>query len=233
VQARLGFGEITTFDLGSSGCAGFVLALDVARARAMMRNRKVLVVGVELITRLMDWTDRNTCVLFGDAAGAAVVGAAPGSAEILAASAGTDGTKHDILGMETGGTRVPFSEERARARDHQRLIMNGRHVFKEAVARMSGSARALLDEVGLGLDDVSLVIPHQANMRIIDAVRDRLGLPPEKVYANVQDYGNTGSASVPVALWEARQKGLINPGDLVLLTAFGAGFHWSTVLVRF
>lgn len=233
VQARLGFREVPAYDLGSSGCAGFVLALDVARSRALVRGRTVLVVGVELLTRLMNWNDRNTCVLFGDAAGAAVVGAREGAPEILAASAGTDGTRHDILGLEMGGTRVPFSEEGAQARLHQKLVMDGRRVFKEAVARMTAVGMEVLDEAGMTLDDVDLVIPHQANLRIIEAVRNRLGLPEERVYANVHEYGNTGSASVPVALWEAREKGLIRPGSVVLLTAFGAGFHWSAVLVRF
>jgi 3-oxoacyl-[acyl-carrier-protein] synthase-3 len=233
LQARLGCGEITSYDLGSSGCAGFVLALDVARARAMQKDRRVLVVGVELITRLMSWQDRNTCVLFGDAAGAAVVGRGPEAAQILAANAGTDGTKSHILGLEVGGTRRPFTEERARQRLHQTLTMNGREVFKEAVTRMTASARELLNEVGVGLEDVSLVIPHQANLRILHAVRDRLELPDEKLFVNVHEYGNTGSASVPVALWEAREQGRIRRGDLVLLTAFGAGFHWSAVLLRF
>jgi 3-oxoacyl-[acyl-carrier-protein] synthase-3 len=233
VQARLGFREVPAYDLGSSGCAGFVLALDVARSRAVVRDRTVLVVGVELLTRLMNWTDRNTCVLFGDAAGAAVVGSREGAPEILAASAGTDGTRHDILGLEMGGTRVPFSEEGARRRLHQKLVMDGRRVFKEAVARMTAVGMEVLEEAGMTLDDVDLVIPHQANLRIIEAVRNRLDLPQERVYANVQEYGNTGSASVPVALWEAREKGLIRPGSVVLLTAFGAGFHWSAVLVRF
>jgi 3-oxoacyl-[acyl-carrier-protein] synthase-3 len=233
VQARLGCGEITSYDLGSSGCAGFVLALDVARARAMQRDRRILVIGVELITRLMSWQDRNTCVLFGDAAGAAVVGRGPQAAEILAANAGTDGTRSHILGLEVGGTRSPFTEQRAHERLHQTLTMNGREVFKEAVARMTTSARELLDEAGVDLEDVSLVIPHQANLRILLAVRDRLGLPEERLFVNVQEYGNTGSASVPVALWEAREQGRIRKGDLVLLTAFGAGFHWSGVLLRF
>jgi 3-oxoacyl-[acyl-carrier-protein] synthase-3 len=233
VQARLGFGEITSYDLGSSGCAGFVLALDVARARALQRNRRVLVIGVELITRLMDWQDRHTCVLFGDAAGAAIVGSSPDAAEVLAANAGTDGTKSGILGLEAGGTRVPFSSRIAENRLHQKLVMNGREVFKEAVGRMTTCAHELLTDAGYTLDDVSLVVPHQANLRILNAVRDRLGLPDEKVFANVHEYGNTGSASVPVALWEARAQGRIQPGDLVLLTAFGAGFHWSGVLVRF
>ena len=233
LQARLGTREIPAYDLGSSGCAGFVLALDVARARAIQKDRRILVVGVELISRMMDWQDRNTCVLFGDGAGAAVVGRGTGIAELLAANAGTDGSFSDILGLEVGGTRMPFTEERARAKLHQRLIMNGRKVFREAVRRMTACAHELLDEAGLGLHEVDLVIPHQANLRILDAVRERLGLPEEKVFCNVQDYGNTGSASVPVALWEARAHGRIGPGDVVLLTAFGAGFHWAGMLLRF
>ncbi len=233
LQARLGTREITAYDLGSSGCAGFVLALDVARARALQKDRRILVVGVELLSRLMDWTDRNTCVLFGDAAGAAVVGRTSGDAVILAANAGTDGTQSDILGLEVGGTRVPFTEERARARLHQHLVMKGREVFRAAVHRMSACAHELLDQAGLTLDDVALIIPPQANLRILNAVRDRLGVPDEKVFINVYEYGNTGSASVPVALWEARAQGRIQPGDIVLLTAFGAGFHWAGVLVRF
>lgn len=233
VQARLGCREIPTYDLGSSGCAGFVLALDVARSRVLTGDRRILVVGVELLSRLIDWSDRNTCVLFGDAAGAAVVGPGPEAAEILAAEAGTDGTRNDILGLEMGGTRVPFDEEGARRRLHQRLVMDGRRVFREAVTRMTAASRRVVQKAGVSLEDVALVIPHQANLRIIEAVQGRLGLPADKVYVNVREYGNTGSASVPVALWEARQKGLIHPGDLVLLTAFGAGFHWSALLVRF
>ena len=233
LQARLGTREIPAYDLGSSGCAGFVLALDVARARALQKDRKVLVVGVELLSRLMDWTDRNICVLFGDAAGAAVVGRGRGIAEILAANAGTDGTRSDILGLEVGGTRVPFTEARARERLHQRLVMNGREVFRAAVHRMTACAHELLAEAGLTLEDVALVIPHQANLRILNAVRERLGLPEAKVFINVHEYGNTGSASVPVALWEAREQGRIRPGDTVVLTAFGAGFHWAGMLVRF
>jgi len=233
VQARLGVGEITSYDLGSSGCAGFVLALDVARSRSLVDGRRVLVIGVELLSRLMDWHDRNTCVLFGDAAGAAVVGSGAGAAEILSATAGTDGRRSDILGLEVGGTRVPFNEERARQGLHRHFVMHGREVFKEAVTRMAAASRDVLHKAGHTVDDVALVVPHQANRRIIDAVGGRLGVPPEKVFVNVHEYGNTGSASVPLALWEAREQGRIRPGDLVLLTAFGAGFHWSAVLLRF
>jgi 3-oxoacyl-[acyl-carrier-protein] synthase-3 len=226
-------GEVTAYDLGGSGCAGFVLGLDIARSRALSTHRPVLVIGVELLTRLMNWKDRNTCVLFGDAAGAAIVGEGPGAAEILAATAGTDGTRSDILGLEVGGTRMPFTEERAREGLHQNIVMHGREVFKEAVRRMTAASNEVLAQAGVGIDDVALVVPHQANKRILDAVGDRLGVPTEKVFVNVQEYGNTGSASVPVALCEARDQGRIEPGDLVLLTAFGAGFHWAAVLVRF
>ncbi len=233
LQHRLGAGEIAAYDLGGSGCAGFVLGLDVARARASLDGRTVLVVGVEVITRLMNWHDRNTCVLFGDAAGAAIVTRSSGAAEILAATAGTDGTHGDILGLEAGGTRLPFSREGAEAGLHKKLVMHGRHVYREAVRRMTEASMRVLADAGREMDDVALVIPHQANLRILEAVRAKLGLEDNRVYVNVDEYGNTGSASVPLALWQARQAGRIQPGDLVLLTAFGAGFHWSAVLLQF
>ena len=233
VQARLGVGNIPCYDLAGSGCAGFVLVLDIARSRALANGRRMLVIGVELITRLMNWKDRNTCVLFGDAAGAAVVGQGPGAVEILAATAGTDGTKSDILGLETGGTRQPVTMERVRQGLHKNLVMDGREVFRQAVHRMSAASLEVVAKAGVSLDDVALVVPHQANLRILNAVAARLGLSDERVFINVQKYGNTGSASVPVALWEARDQGRIKPGDLVVLTAFGAGFHWAAVLLRF
>jgi 3-oxoacyl-[acyl-carrier-protein] synthase-3 len=232
VQARLGAREVPAYDLGSSGCAGFVMALDVARSRAA-EGRRVLVVGVELLSRIMDWRDRNTCVLFGDAAGAAVVGRDPGAARILATSAGTDGTRSHILGLEVGGTRTPFTEERARQGLHKALIMEGREVFREAVTRMTASSLDVLAKAGCTVGDVTLVIPHQANLRILIAVGERLGVKKDRLFVNVHEYGNTGSASVPVALWEACQQGRVKAGDLVLLTAFGAGFHWASLLVRF
>lgn len=233
VQTRLGARHIPCYDLGGSGCAGFVLALDIARSRALAGGRRVLVIGVELLTRLMDWRDRNTCVLFGDAAGAAVVGTGAGAVEIVAATAGTDGSKSDILGVEAGGTRLPTTIERVEQGLHKHVVMQGRKVFREAVSRMSAASHQVLEKAGVSIDDVALVVPHQANLRILDAVKKRLNLPDERVFVNVQKYGNTGSASVPVALWEARDQGRIKPGDLVLLTAFGAGFHWAAALLRF
>jgi 3-oxoacyl-[acyl-carrier-protein] synthase-3 len=230
VQHRLGARAVPAFDLGGSGCAGFVLALDVARSRALEGTRRILVIGVELITRLMNWHDRNTCVLFGDAAGAAIVG--PGASQILTATAGTDGSQAGILHLETGGTRTPLKLERAQEGMHPQPVMHGREVFKEASHHMTAAARTVLERAGIPLEDVALVVPHQANMRIIEAVRKKLGLPEDKVFVNVHEYGNTGSASVPLALWEAREHGRVGAGDLVLLTAFGAGFHWAAMLLR-
>jgi len=233
VQDRLGAGHIPCYDLAGSGCAGFVLALDIARSRAISHGHRVLVIGVELLTRLMNWQDRNTCFLFGDAAGAAVVGPGPGAVEIVAATAGTDGSKSDILGVEAGGTRVPITVERARQGLHKHVVMQGREVFREAVSRMNQASHEVLERAGVSIDDVALVVPHQANLRILNAVAKRLQVPEERVFVNVQKYGNTGSASVPLALWEAREQGRIEPGDLVLLTAFGAGFHWAATLLQF
>jgi 3-oxoacyl-[acyl-carrier-protein] synthase-3 len=233
LQQELGAREIPAYDLGSSGCAGFVLALDIARSRVRDRRWKILVVGVELLSRFMDWSDRSTCVLFGDAAGAVIVGEAEGAAEILAVTAGTDGSQADILMREVGGSRSPFSLENARTGEHSKIAFNGREIFKAAVARMEAAAREVVAEAGLRMEDVALLVPHQANLRILRAVSRRLRFPTEKVFTNVQRFGNTGSASIPLGLTEARSQGRIQTGDLVLLTAFGAGFHWAAALLRF
>jgi 3-oxoacyl-[acyl-carrier-protein] synthase-3 len=233
VQHRLGAREIPSYDLGSSGCAGFLLALDVARSRIHSGAQRILVIGVELLTRLMSWQDRETCVLFGDAAAAAVISREGGMAKIVAAVAGTDGSQSNILTLEVGGTRQPFSLEAAQSGRHKHTVLNGREVFKGAVRRMSEASYQVLAQSNLTMKDVALVIPHQANLRIIEAVSKRIDVPMEKFYVNVQDYGNTGSASVALALWEARKKGRVKRGDLVLLTAFGAGFHWAAVLLQF
>jgi 3-oxoacyl-[acyl-carrier-protein] synthase-3 len=172
-------------------------------------------------------------VLFGDAAGAAVIGPGEPLAEVLACTAGTDGSRSAILCLETGGTRRPVTEEAVSRREHQNIVMNGREVFKEAVNRMSAASRQVLEDAGVAVGELALVVPHQANLRIIKAVQKNLGVGDETMFVNVQHYGNTGSASVPLALWEARAQGRIRSGDLVLLTAFGAGFHWAAALLRF
>ena len=234
LQHRLGAREITAYDLGGSGCAGFVLALDVAKTRVQAAAKRILVVGVELLSRLMDWNDRSTCVLFGDGAGAVVVGRGEDvKAELLSAAAGTDGSAAGILTLETGGTRRPFTLEEAQKGGQHDIVMNGREVYRQAVHRMSDVAEKVLAQAGRLKEEIALVIPHQANLRIIDAVRSKLGLREDQVYVNVDRYGNTGSATVPLALDQARQEGRIKPGDLVVLTAFGAGFHWAGAALQF
>jgi 3-oxoacyl-[acyl-carrier-protein] synthase-3 len=233
VQDQLGCRQVPTYDLGGSGCAGFVQALDVARTRIAFAPKQVLVIGVELITRLMDWKDRATAVLFGDGAGAVVLGPDPGRATLLDVVSGTDGSAAGILTLAAGGTRNPFNEASLLSGDYQRIIMDGRRVFTEAVIHMSDAVTDVLDRIGKTIEDVALVIPHQANLRIIDAVRKRLDVDEDRVYVNVHDYGNTGSATVPFAMWEGLQKGRIHEGDLVVLTAFGAGFHWAAAAVQF
>jgi 3-oxoacyl-[acyl-carrier-protein] synthase-3 len=233
VQNRLGCRNVPTYDLGGSGCAGFVQALDVARSRIIVEPKRVLVVGVELISRMISMKDRATSVLFGDGAGAVVMGPEPGRAEVLAVVAGTDGSAAEILTLAAGGTRNPFNADSLASGDYNRVVMDGRRVFTEAVKHMAEASNDVLDKVGRSLSDVRLVIPHQANLRIIEAVRRKLGLAEESVYVNVDEYGNTGSATIPFALWEAVSTGRINHGDLVVLTAFGAGFHWAAAAVQF
>jgi 3-oxoacyl-[acyl-carrier-protein] synthase-3 len=233
VQNRLGCRNIPTYDLGGSGCAGFVQALDVARSRIIVEPKRIIVIGVELISRMISLKDRATAVLFGDGAGAVVLGPSGGRAEVLKVVSGTDGGAAEILTLAAGGTRNPFNEDSLASGDYNRLVMDGRRVFTEAVRRMSEAATDVLDKVGRSLSDVKLVIPHQANLRIIEAVRKRLGLAEGAVYVNVHDYGNTGSATVPFAMWEAVNNDRIHQGDLVVLTAFGAGFHWAAAAVQF
>jgi len=233
VQEKLGARNIPCFTMGGSGCAGFVQALDVGASRILTGKGRVLIIGVELLTRIIDWTDRNVCVLFGDAAAAAVVGKENVKGTFLGGVSGTDGSQTGILKIEVGGTRTPVTLERAQKRQHLELTMNGRKVFRQAVLRMSQACREVLEKVGRRLEEVDLVIPHQANLRIIRAVAKNLSVPMDRVYTNVQQYGNTGSASVPLALWEAHSTGRIRQGDLVLLTAFGAGFHWAAAVLQF
>jgi len=233
VQHQLGCRAIPTYDLGGSGCAGFVQAVDVARSRIAVAPKNVLVIGVELISRMISPTDRNTAPLFGDAAGAVVMGPEPGRAEVLDVVSGTDGGSAEILTRAAGGTRNPFNEKTLLNGDYNRLIMDGRKVFVEAVRRMSEASAEVLQRIGKSVSDVELVIPHQANLRIIDAVRRKMGLDEDKIYVNVDEYGNTGSATVPLAMWEAVDNGTIERGDLVVLTAFGAGFHWAAAAVQF
>ena len=233
VQHGIGAREVPAYTLGGSGCAGFIQALDLAASRVRDRGKRILVIGVEVLTKIMDWSDRNTCVLFGDAAAAAVVSADSPKAELLAAACGTDGSQIDILKLEVGGIRSPVTPERLERREHHHIVMHGREVFRHAVGRMTQACEEVLAKVGMTADDVDLVVPHQANLRIIRGVAKSLEVSMDKVYTNVQEYGNTGSASVPLALYEAERAGRVGPGSVVLLTAFGAGFHWAAAVLRY
>jgi 3-oxoacyl-[acyl-carrier-protein] synthase-3 len=193
--------------------------------------RTALVIGAETLSRITDWTDRNTCVLFGDGAGAVVLQAGPDDGGVLATVLGADGSGSDLLMLPAGGSRHPASHQTVAERMHY-IKMQGRDVFRFAVRVIPSATRQVLERAGLSLDDVSLFIPHQANGRIIEsAVRD-LKFPPEKVYNNLERYGNTSAASIPIALCEAVEEGRLKPGDVVVCVGFGAGLTWGATAVR-
>jgi 3-oxoacyl-[acyl-carrier-protein] synthase-3 len=233
VQQGIGAKRACAFDL-SAACAGFVYGLDLADG--MIRSGRydtVLVIGGEVFSSILDWTDRNTCVLFGDGAGAAVLRGTDEVKGILASYIGSDGdyADADLLGMPAGGSRMPPSHETIEQRLHT-IKMRGRKVFKLGVRIMPEAAQVALNQVGLTVDDIDLFIPHQANLRIIEAIGDRLGIPPEKVYINVDKYGNTSAATTIVALDEAIQEGRAKPGDLILMVTFGAGLTWGSTVIK-
>lgn len=233
LQQRLGAPHAAAFDV-SAGCTGFIYALSVARQFvATGALRTALVVGVEVLSKITDWTDRSTCVLFGDGAGAAVLKAdTEPDKGILATYMAADGGGGEHLYMPAGGSRLPASVETVRQRLHT-LKMNGNATFKVAVRAMADAVRHLLRQTGLGPDDIKLLIPHQANLRIIDATAKLLKFPSERVFVNIAKYGNTSSATTIIALDEARKAGMVRAGDVVMLVAFGAGLTWGGVAIRF
>ncbi|HUU57568.1 MAG TPA: beta-ketoacyl-ACP synthase III [bacterium] len=231
VQNEIGAKNAAAFDM-LAGCSAFIYGCNVA-AQFIENGRyeHVLVVGVETLSKLMDMTDRNTCVLFGDGAGAAVLGPTTGDGGILATHMKADGSLGYLLKMPGGGSRQPPTHESLDARMHY-IKMAGREVFKNAVRSMCEAATYVLDVAGYKGEDVDLLVPHQANWRIMSAVADRLKIPHDKVFVNLDKYGNTSAASIPIALSEALEQGRIKAGDLVLNVAFGAGFTWAANLVR-
>jgi 3-oxoacyl-[acyl-carrier-protein] synthase-3 len=233
VQQGIGAKNACAFDL-SAACAGFVYGLDLADGMIKSgRYKTVLVIGGEVFSKILDWTDRNTCVLFGDGAGAAVLRATSEPKGIMASYIGSDGDSADIdlLGIPAGGSRLPPSHETIDQNLHA-IKMSGREVFKLGVRIMPESAQRVLEQAGLTIDDIDLLIPHQANLRIIEAVGERLGIPREKVYVNVDKYGNTSAATVIIALDEAIREGRAKPGDYILLVTFGAGLTWGSTLIK-
>lgn len=233
VQKELGAFNAAAMDVNAA-CVGFIYALATARAfiaSGMYRN--VLALGSETLTSITNYKDRGTCVLFGDGAGAVVLTRVEnGENGVLATHIAADGRHHGLLYVQAGGSREPINLGNI-DNGAQYLKMNGSEVFKLAVRSMAESARATLAEAGKTIDDVDLVISHQANIRIIKALGKRLGVPEEKVFINIERYGNTSSASIPIALVEARNEGRLKKGDLVLLVSFGGGLVWGAALLRY
>jgi len=230
VQHQLGATKAAACDL-SAACCGFVYALSVADAYIKTGMRHVLVIGSEVMSAITDWTDRNTCVLFGDGAGAAVVSASDGERGILSTHLRSDGALCELIMVPGGGSRTPPSEK-VLAERLQYIKMKGNETFKVAVRSLEEIARSTLSAHHLRVEDIDLYVPHQANIRILKAVMERLGLPIEKVMLNVDRYGNTSAASIPIALDEAVREGRIKDGSLVLLGAFGAGLTWASAVIR-
>ncbi|MEO0205176.1 MAG: beta-ketoacyl-ACP synthase III, partial [candidate division WOR-3 bacterium] len=231
VQSNIGAREIMAFDI-SAGCSGFLYGLGIADS--MIRNGydNILVIGAETLSKITDYKDRSTCVLFGDGAGAVILKKANDENRgIISSYFASEGADWKLLHQPAGGSRIPASEKSVKERLHY-IKMEGNEVFKLAVRAMIEAATKTLEKVNLSSKDVALLIPHQANIRIIEATAKRLDIPADKVYVNLDKYGNTSAASIPIALAEALHNGKVKPGDYVLLVAFGAGFTWAGVLLR-
>jgi 3-oxoacyl-[acyl-carrier-protein] synthase-3 len=231
IQAELGANKAAAMDLVAA-CSGFLYGVTLANTMVRTGQSKyALVIGAEILTQYVDYTDRQTCVLFGDGAGAAVVGAVDGDRGILATRIRSDGRYLEQLFSPGGGTRRPPTAETLAAGDHF-FKMKGNELFKVAVRSMADVSREVLEEAGLSADDVKVFIPHQANQRITDAVANKLNVESERVYSNIAMHGNTSSASIPIGLDECVEAGRITSGDLVLLASFGGGVTWGGVLMR-
>lgn len=231
VQVGLGARNAAGFDL-EAACSNFIYACAVgSQFIATGMYDCVLVIAADTLSKIVNWEDRSTCVLFGDGAGAAVLQPCSDDKGFLSFSLGVDGNGGDYLKIPAGGSLCPASHESVEKRLHT-IHMNGSEVFKFAVKAMPEAAVYSLARAGMKTDDVNLLIPHQANLRIIEAVRKRLGLPQEKVFVNIEKYGNISGASIPVALSEAEEQGLLKEGDIVVLTAFGAGYTWGACTLR-
>lgn len=231
IQAELGSHSAAAMDIVAA-CSGFLYGLTLANTMIKTgQSRYALVIGAEILTQYVDYTDRQTCVLFGDGAGAAVVGPVQGDRGILATRIKSDGRYEEQLYSPGGGTRRPPSAATLAAGDHF-FKMKGNELFKVAVRSMADVSREVLEEAGLRAEDVDLFIPHQANQRITDAVANKLNVDNGTVYSNISMHGNTSSASIPIALDECVEAGRVKPGDLVLLASFGGGVTWGGVLMR-
>ena len=231
LQARLGAKNAAGFDL-SAGCSGFVYGLGIGSQSIVSGlYKKILLVGAETLSRITDWTDRNTCVLFGDGAGAAVLGRVEEGYGVLSLDLGADGSGGSHLIQPAGGSRKPTTHETVDAHEHL-IHMDGQDVFKFAARRMPYACRKVLQKAGMTIDDVALLVPHQANLRIIDNAIDRLKIDRDRVWINIDKHGNMSAACVPVCLTEAQEAGRLKKGDNVIMVAFGAGLTWAGALVK-
>lgn len=232
VQHHLDIKGMPAFDV-MAGCTSFLYGLEVASQWiACGRARRVAVAGAEVFSRILNWNDRRTCVLFGDAAGAAIVAPSDDGSGIIASNWGSDGTLAPILQIPAGGTRMPANHATVDEQLHT-VYMEGSRVFKHAVRAMSTSMVDALKEAELTPDDVDVFVPHQANMRIMEATRERCGVPSEKVYSVLEHYGNISAASIPVAICEASRAGVLKSGDLLAMTGFGTGLTWGAAVMRY
>ncbi len=231
VQANLDIPSAAAFDLAAA-CSGFVYGLNVATS--MIRSgaaRNILFIAADIFTHYINWHDRNTCVLFGDGAGAVVLQPSDQPYGQLACVLGASGKDEDLMAVDAGGTRLPATPELLE-QGRQYVYMNGREIFKLAVRGMGDSSLQVIADAGLTPDDIALVVPHQANLRIIEATAKRLNMSMERVFVNLDRYGNTSAATIPIALVEAAAQGRIKHGDYVLLTAFGGGLTWASTVIR-
>ena len=231
VQEKIGAHGAAAFDL-EAACSGFVYALEIGQQFIMSRTYDtVLIIGAEKLSAIIDWEDRNTCVLFGDGAGAVILQNRPSAHGLLAAKMGADGRKAQLLSMPGGGSLYPASPDSIEGRLHY-LRMDGKEIFKNAVTAMGKAAKEVMDRCNIGIGDIKCIIPHQANKRIIDAVGQRLKADPEQVFMNLDRYGNTSAASVVIALDEAVEAGRLDRGDLILMVVFGAGLTWGAAVLE-
>jgi 3-oxoacyl-[acyl-carrier-protein] synthase-3 len=231
VQKKIGAHRAAAFDI-EAACSGFIFGLEIGQQFIMSRTYEtVLVIGAEKLSSIINWSDRNTCVLFGDGAGAAILRHRPQAHGLLTACMGSDGGQAGLLCMPGGGSSCPPTHESLAAGMHY-LRMDGKETFKNAVTAMHTAAVEVLRRCELDISDIKCIIPHQANRRIIDAVAERLGATPEQVFVNLHKYGNTSAASVAIALDDAVEGGRIQRGDLVLLIVFGAGLTWGAAVIE-
>jgi 3-oxoacyl-[acyl-carrier-protein] synthase-3 len=231
VQDKLGADHIPAFDI-SAGCTGFLYGMILAEGMILSNvSKRILLIGAELLTKVTNWKDRNTCVLFGDAAGAVILEESHDDSGMLSHYWKADGKLGDLLSIPAGGTRIPTSDQTL-AQDLHYLQMKGNEVFKHAVKRMGEAAVAAVKRAGLTQEDIDYLIPHQANIRIIEATGRRLKLPPDKVYVNIHKYGNVSVATIPIAIHELSELGKLKKGTITVMDAFGAGFTWAAVAYR-